>query len=521
MTLMGKGAGETEHIEDLDWARDLFDGARADAEPLWSADAATITRAGDRRRRLRAAGTGGALLGVVAVTAAVAVTLGAGTTDYGSKPGPGGSWEHRKLQDVFRYAQVSGGGGDSPKQVNYFEHVPRAAAADVAALIGHLDPAGAHLKGSPAGPANPQPRIVGDGDSALKDTFSFMMSSTWTADGSYPDRMGTAAQARLAYRFLKADTSLGGEILADGTRVPRPCGLNVDPELRFRAPGSTSPLPQWSPCQYTELSDGSKIGTTQAGFGTGTETVAVRIFDTGAVVALIGFDYPMQHRSDQDAPPDPKTVLAPSPWSQAGFRAALADPDVVPAFPPMPAPNADGKLLDPVDLGPRWEFGTRVPMSTGEFVMDNGCKPDHSIFGLAPGRALQYTGPVTAAGGTPGSVFEGEYRLPPGTGPATMKDARTYAKGGCDPAPAFKFSDDTVTELPSGIGDDAFIENQPSQGRVRVNVRVGDTILEAIVLTPDPQRLDLTAPASRAWLEGIARQMAAHWTAAPSRTAGE
>ena len=516
MTLMGKGAGDIENIgdfEDVHWARDLFDGARGGAEPAWSADVATITRAGDRRRRLRAAGTGGSLLGVVAVTTAVAVTLGAGATDYGSAPGPGGSWDHRKLQDVFHYAQVLGGGGSGPELVDYSEHVPRAAAADVAAMIGHLDPAGAHLSCSPAGPAKPRPRIVGDGDSALKDTRAFTMTSSWTADGSYPDRTGTTAQGRLAYRFLKTDTSLGGEIQPDGTWAPRPCGLNVDSELRFRAPGSSSPPPQWSPCQYTELSDGSRIGTTQAASGPGTETVAVRIFDTGAVVALIGFDYPMPRGSDQNAPADPKTVVSPSPWSQAGFRAALADPDVVPAFPPMPAPNADGKLLDPADLGPQWEFGNSGTLGTSEFMMDNGCRPDHSVFGLPPGRGLQYAGPLTAAGGVPGLVVEREFRLPAGRGPAIMKDARTYAEGGCDPTPDIRFSDDTVTELPSGIGDDAFVENQPSQGKVRVIVRSGDTILEAIVLGSDPKRLDLTSPPARAWLEGIARQMAAHWTA--------
>lgn len=513
----------TEYTEDMDWARDLFDEARAEAEPAWGADVAAITRAGDRRRRLRAAGTGGGLLGLVAATAAVAVTLGAGTTDFGSAPGPAGGWGGRKLQDVFRYAQIDGGGGTSG-QTDYFEHVPRSAAVDVAALVGQIDPAGAHLLGSPAGPARRQPRIVGDGDSALKDTMSLSMSSTWTADGSYPGPMPvTKPEGRLSYSFFKNADLLRRPVMHDGAPMPQPCGLAVDSEQRFVILRGAAPLPQWSPCQYTVLSDGSRVGTTSAAVGAGTETVAVRIFGTGSTVALIGWDYPLP--DTLDGAPDPKTVVRPSPWSEAGFRAALSDPRIGPVLAPLPPRNADGKFLDPADVGPYWVYDPdQGPTTTGEFVMDNGCAPDHSIFGLAPGSVLQYTGflPGGFAGPeSPTTAVEGEYRLPAGTGAATMRDARTYAKGGCDQAAPFGFSKDTVIELPTGIGDDAFVEDQPQMSTVRVYVRFGDTILVTVFSRPAVQPLDVTSAAGRAWVEGVARKMAEHWTSGSAPAAGK
>ena len=215
--------------------------------------------------------------------------------------------------------------------------------------------------------------------------------------------------------------------------------------------------------------------------------------------------------------PSAAEVLTPTPWSENGLGAALSDPAVGPVLAPLPPPNADGKLLVPADVGPDWAYdpGSRES-STGEFVMDNGCTPDHSIFGLAAGRALGYTGSLPD--GTRATGFEGEYRLPAGTGAKTMQDARTYARGGCDPAAKDGgFSQDTVTELPAGIGDGAFVENQPQQGGVRVTVRVGDTILQTDLTRADRQRLTLSSDADRAWQQRIAAAMVARYTGAAPR----
>ncbi|MFD0639006.1 hypothetical protein [Catenulispora yoronensis] len=71
-----------------------------------------------------------------------------------------------------------------------------------------------------------------------------------------------------------------------------------------------------------------------------------------------------------------------------------------------------------------------------------------------------------------------------------------------------------MIDLPSGIGDDAFVEDQPGAGTVRVNVRFGDTVLELTVTRTGTGPLDLSTAASRDWLTGIARAMAARWTGA-------
>ncbi|MBW8804244.1 MAG: hypothetical protein JF587_10370 [Catenulisporales bacterium] len=517
MTLMGTGAGEFKDItdtEDMDWARDLFDRARAGGEPLWSgADVAVIARSGNRRRRLRALGTGGGLLGVAAVTVAVAVTLGAGTTDAGQAPGPGGGWGGRPLRDVFHYARITSS-GTSSGNVDIRQHVPKTAAADVAALIGRLDPAGAHLRGEPDGPTPDPPRIVSDDEPALKQVVSITLGSTWTADGSAPAHPVAPARppyARVSYAFFNDVNVLrgGGIGLSSNTR-PQPCGYSVDQVLTARMSISPAPPPQWSACRRTVLSDGSTVGVTSARFGAGMETVAVRVFGSGNVVALLGWDYSAP-RVDITGPADAGSVVTPAPWTEDSIVAALSDPEIKPVLPPRPRPNVDTKMLTPSDLGTDWNYDlTKGEGFTNEFVMDNGCAPDASIFGLADGKALNYAGNLPD--GTPATAFEGEYRLPAGTGAQTMRDARKNSQGGCDPNPTFGFSKDTMSDLPAGIGDGAFIENQPQQGTVRVSVRFGDTILQTIINRDDHKTLDLTSAAGKAWLEGIARQMAAHWT---------
>jgi hypothetical protein len=292
-----------------------------------------------------------------------------------------------------------------------------------------------------------------------------------------------------------------------------PCGLAVDAYDNIRAPDDKTPLPQWSPCQYTALPDGSKVGTTSAAVGAGTQTVAVRIFGSGNVVALLGYNYP---ETGAAGAPSAGVVVTPSPWSEAGLRDALSDAAVGPVLAPRPPVNADGKMLAPADLGSDWAYVLGESGSTGEFVMDNGCNPDHSIFGLAAGRAVSYTGSLPD--GTPGTGFEGEYRLSAGTGATTMQEARTYGQGGCDPASKDGgFSQDTFTDLPSGIGDGAFVEYQPQQGTVRVTVRVGDVILQTDVSRADHARLVVTSAADRAWLQRIAVAMAAQYTGGAGR----
>ncbi|ACU69235.1 hypothetical protein Caci_0282 [Catenulispora acidiphila DSM 44928] len=486
---------------ELAWAHDLFDNTRGEAEPPWAVDLAVITKAGHRRRRFRRARTGGGVLAVLAVTTAAAVTLGAGTTDYGSSAGPAGGWGARPLQDVFRYVEVNGGSFPG-NNGDLYHHVPKSAAVDAAVLVGHLDPAGTHLRGEPDRPDGPNPRIVGDGDAWVKGAANIEMSSDWSADGTGP------TSAQVSYGFFDDVNTLRTGIA--GRPVSGPCGLNMELFLGVIDPTGTTPLPQWSGCRYTTLADGSRVAAASASVGAGTETVAVRIFGSGNVIGMLGTNYQWTAAVD-GARPSARAVVTPSPWSEDGFRAALSDTALVPVLHPRGPVNADGKLLVPSDIGSDWAYDpTGGSEGTGEFVLDNGCTPDHSIFGLASGRAVGYTG--TLPDGTAGTGFEGEYRLPAGTGARTMQDAQKYGQGGCG-----GFSQDTVAALPSGIGDSAFLLYQPQQSTVRVTVRLGDTILQTDIGRADHSPLTLTSAADRTWLQQIAQRMVAHYTGVAGR----
>ncbi|MFD0639007.1 hypothetical protein ACFQ9X_52930 [Catenulispora yoronensis] len=303
------------------------------------------------------------------MTVAVAMTLGAGTVDLGAAPGPAGGWGGRALRDAFHYVDVTGGGG----QFDYHDNVPQAAAVDAAALIGSLDPDRSHLRARDSG--EQPPRIVGDDDPALKDAEALFMDSAWYREPADNGASLSVQRARLAYMFYRDVNVLRQPVVAmGGAVVPQPCGLTVDLGFRLGMERASSPMPAWSACRTTVLADGSRVQTTSAAFGAGTETVAIRIFGSGNVVSVIGWDYPEPGGPDPATPVAPESVVTPSPWSADRFRAALSDPAIAPVFDPRPAPNADGRLLMPADLGPDWNFDqTEGQVTTGEFVMDNGC----------------------------------------------------------------------------------------------------------------------------------------------------
>jgi hypothetical protein len=98
-----------------------------------------------------------------------------------------------------------------------------------------------------------------------------------------------------------------------------------------------------------------------------------------------------------------------------------------------------------------------------------------------------------------------------------MALAKAQAQGGCDPAPGVEFSKDAVAALPSGIGDDAFVQDDHGDGQVRIVIRFGDTIVETFVTEPPtaatPKVPDLSSPVDKTWLTSVARQIAVRWTA--------
>ena len=506
--------------EELDWARDLFDRARGGGEPAWTADPKALARAGDRRRRLRMAGAGGGLAGVVAVTAAVAVGLGAGTTDAGSQPGPGGAWGNKPLSDVFKYTSFRGGDGDSAGRYDSAGgYIAAPAAADLAAVMGRLDPSLTHLAGY-SGKA-PGLRIVAAGDAHAKAVKVLDLGSVWTTGAlrqSGELTFAFASSTGWAQTMAPSEPGVG--------QLTAPCNVALGGGHAPAAAQSTSAqfpskvTATWSACSVSHLQDGSTIGSATARLGTGSAVVALREFADGEVFSVVAQNFPSAP-TWQGMAPDPATVVQPMPWSEQSLVAALTDPAVRPGWNPFPPQNSDGKLLLPTDLGKDWSFDTSQAADggTGQFVIINGCGEDQRVPLAQAGSEAHYRGPLP--NGVSGTAYEGEYRLRPGAGPQTMARARSGAQGGCKPG-AVDYSKDTVMALPAGIGDDAFAASVPGLGMVSIDVRVGDTILKTDLSDSnsvrdqtwtDHEPLDLSSPADQQWLAAIARSMVSRYTA--------
>jgi hypothetical protein len=281
----------------------------------------------------------------------------------------------------------------------------------------------------------------------------------------------------------------------------------------------------WSKCARNDLSDGSKIDTASASNGAGTVTVAIREFpDDRGGVAIMAWNYPefSPTKSGQNmnfgGPPDPSTVIKPSPFTEQQLADALADPSIKLGLTSDAKTGPARGFLQAADLGPGWTFDpVQSRNATGGLQMDNGCAPNKSMFGsgMPAGRTAYFQGRLPS--GAAAAVDEAEYPLPKGTGASTMALAKAQAQGGCDPAPGVEFSKDAVAALPSGIGDDAFVQDDHGDGQVRIVIRFGDTIVETFVTEPPtaatPKVPDLSSPVDKTWLTSVARQIAVRWTA--------
>ena len=286
------------------------------------------------------------------------------------------------------------------------------------------------------------------------------MSSVWV-DAAAPRRSG-----ELAFGFASASgwALIPGVTAVDTGQLGAPyCDL---PSADWTAGGSnTSVSPsqtpaQWSSCTVSHQPDGSTIDSATGQIGAGTAIVALRQFADGEVFSVVALDF-ASPAYFQGAAPDPTTVLQPTPWSQSSLAAALADPAVRSGWNPVPPRNADGTLLVPSDLGQGWSHHTsEVDQGTrGQLVRCNGSAEAQRVPLSGPGSDAHYRGPLP--NGVAGTAYEAEFRLlPPGSGAQTMARARSVARDGCA-AGSVDFSKDTVTALPAGIGDDAFVGTPP------------------------------------------------------------
>lgn len=492
---------------DLDWARDLFDRARGAGEPAWTADPPTLARAGDRRRRFRTVGMAGGLAGVVALTTAVAVGLGAGTADLGSQPGPGGAWGGRPLADVFKYTTYSGAVDKAGHA-----YVPAPAAADLATVIARVDPSLTHFIGE----KDQAPHIVPADDAQAKQNKTLVMISDWVDDS--PRQSGD-----LSFGFASSSgwaQTVGVVTEFDTNQLTAPCDLTLG---RYTPPPGATPTPPvpWSSCHVSHLNDGSTVASASAHIGAGTAIVVLRQFADGEIFSVVARDYGSPALWPRTGP-DPATVVHPTPWSEQSIAAAIADPTVQSGWNKLPPPNADGKLLQPADLGKGWalDTGQADEGTAGQLLLVNGCPPDLNEPLAKPGTEAHYWGPLP--NGISGTAYEAEYPLIRGTGAKAMAAARTAAQGGCKDGPVDS-TKDSVIPLPAGIGDDAFVAVVPGLGIVSVAVRIGDTILRTDISNvnhvrdqtwADKKPLDLSSPSDQRWLAGVARSMVARYSAA-------
>jgi hypothetical protein len=323
------------------------------------------------------------------------------------------------------------------------------------------------------------------------------LSAFWYPQAAGPGKGGPAGALGVTYLADTAQVSPATTVSAPGA----PCGMSV---VSPSDPGFT-----WGLCQISPLADGSRVEIATGTLGSGTEVFAVRVFpdDAGAIV-LTGSDF----RNDGAGLPTASDVVVPSPWSAGEFLSALSDPQITTALPTDGVPGQPAGFLHSVDLGAGFSFNSAASHSvTNELQLDNGCD-DKSVFNLPDGRMAEYDGAVPGDA-TALVVFEGEYKLPKGSGPATFALARRQRQGGCSPNGA-DFSQDTVAPLPSGLGDDAFVEYQVGNKTVRILMRFGDTVLDTQIYSPGSQKMvDLSSAAGQSWLTGVARQVAARWIA--------
>jgi hypothetical protein len=501
-------------MNDQEWMRGMFDKTQGATEPVWAVDTAALARGGARRRRTRTLSAIGGGAGVMAVTAAVVVSLG-GLSRGGASPA--GTPVHN---DVFQYADITVGSSASGGP---FDVVPASAVDWSSMLIDALDPGHAHLRrissapGSPSGGKMLSMKTVADRNSAAKSIDHVLASSVWTADGTVPARDAKVPSGSLQVLVAYKQDSFGTSVYnkPDTSVYNLPCGYALMAAQPFQdTPGQHDA--HWSACKVRQLGDGSKIDSSSTPDGTGTVTVAVRQFPGNAGgIALVWTSYGnwktnVGDAAAMDRAPDPGVVLKPSPFSEQQLVAALGDLEVGSGTGAPSAPSGgEGprQFLKTVDLGAGAAYQPDSG-SLGDLPMDNGCDYKDVNPLAKPGRQATYT--VTTPSGKSVIVTESEYPLPAGTGPSTMATARSQAQGGCA-----DYAKDTqkALPLPAGTGDEAFVENWVGGSAYVIWIRFGDSIVRVDVDQPGGGAPDLSAQVDQDWLTTVGKWAAVRWVA--------
>jgi hypothetical protein len=494
-----------------DWARELFDRSRGGEEPAWVVDAGLLATAGLRRKRARARMVSGSVVAVI-VAAAVGISVsGTGRATPVDPPHPSTAPPARHYASMSAaYQDIVGGAGWRTKDAKsqdpdyfkkYYIAVPDSTVRDTIGLLTHLDPTLGHVVAAPHA-ASRDIRLVPDSDQMAQDMDLLSMTIQWTPDGQRPPTSG-GPSGSLALEFHAS-----GGFDATSRDCPGPdAGLQAFLDPVSVGGGGWTNGAKWSPCTTSTLKDGSVVMTRTKTYGPYYVAVVARQFphDGGSIFAT--WSNYSENRIGNTAP-DPKSVLPTNPVTVHLLVAALSDPSLVPGLTADPITGTPSDQLQASDFGPGWRLDSAQSHgTTGALVVDNGCDMQQNpVAKVQPMYAFAGTTPsglsVTATVGTD--------IVAKGSGPAWMAKLRQHGTGGCDQGQAgeLKYSQDTMSPLPAGTGDDAFIEHWVGQGNETIFIRFGDGIFRLDVSTPDHKMPTFTS-ADRTWFAGLAAKAAA------------
>jgi hypothetical protein len=495
---------------DQDWARELFDRSRGGEEPAWVVDSASLAAAGLRRKRARGWTVSGSVVAVI-VAAAVGISLSgtgratpAAPSQSSTTPPPrhyaSKSAAYQELVGGFSWSTKDAKWQDSDFFKKYYIAVPDSMVKDTVGLLTRLDPTLGHFVAAPHAVSG-DVRLVPDSDPMARDMAMLNTTFQWSPDGQRPPASG-GPSGSLALEFQAS----GG---SDATSPD--CAGTSNGFQGFLDPvsiggGGWTDGAKWSPCTASTLKDGSVVLTRTKAYGPYLVAVVARQFphDAGSIVAT------WSNFSDNwtaNMSPNPKSVLPANPVTVPLLTAALSDPSLVPGLTADPVTGTPADQLQASDFGPGWHLDSGSHATTGDLVVDNGCDMQQNPVATAQ-PMYAYTGP-TPSGLSVTATF-GTDIMAKGSGPAWMASLRQHGTSGCDQGQAaeLKYSQDTMSPLPSGTGDDAFIEHWVGQGSETIFIRFGDGIFRLDVTTPDHKMPAFTA-ADRTWFAGLAAKAAA------------
>ncbi|WP_194926092.1 hypothetical protein [Catenulispora pinisilvae] len=507
---------------DQEWARELFERSRQGEEPVWVADHTEMMRTGQRKNRARALTASGSVVVTAAVVAAVGIGVSGGVDQRTHVPGPGQGTGPAKPSntaaavvmdpsDVLTYTAFNGFSTKDDKSQDhdffhkYYIAVPNTTARDTAQLLSKLDPTLTHIAKATPRTTPGSARLVSDDDLMAKDMAALQAGVVWTDDASSADSLrspqATAPMGMLNMSFV--DSADEAPDPADVCATVVSPGSMLDP-VHAGGDGWTDAA-EFSPCAKKTLPDGSVLLSRTKSYGSFVAVSVVRQFpgDGGAM----GVEWENFAPSDitMVSGPDPKRALKPNPLTLDKLLAAMSDPGLAAPLTAVPVPPPPATLLQASDFGPGWTFDPAASHSkTGDLVVDNGCVGEQNPV-ASPQTTYGFVGKTPS--GISVTASAGVDVMASGTGAKWMGDLRQHGSGGCD-VDGLPYSKDTMSPLPAGTGDDAFVENWYGQGNETFFVRFGDQVLRVDVKTAD-QKMPAFTQADKDWFAGLAAKAAA------------